>query len=198
MNTYSQEQLTVAADRVFHNIAQLFGYYAWIARIAPSLESRKDGEPGHLYFVLAQNSIVDGFLINLRRLNEFFTKYPENRNPKFADDLRASDFGFQGERPFLDNTDMDELHKRIAHSTSRAVIHGDASFEALKATEFALGHSFEFLKHLCSSLYAKSPEKTEQAMRALQMLRGMLDTWRNEAETAMKDASTAPAAQTPP
>jgi hypothetical protein len=198
MSTYSPEQLSAAADRVFRNICQLFSYYSWIAQVAPSLESREKNAPGHRFFVLAQNALVDGFLINLRRLNEFFTEYPEKRNPKFADDLRASDFGFPEKGPFLHSADMDELHKRIAHSTSRAAIQGDASFEALKATELALGHSSQFLKHLCGSLYADDPKKTESVGGALRTLNGWLEAWKNEANASQEDPARSQTAQSQP
>jgi hypothetical protein len=182
MVTYSTPELTAAADRVFHNISQLFGYYAWIGKIAPGLDSKTKGAPGHLYFILAQNAVVDGFLINLRRLNEFYSKRPDNAKNDRDDDLRAYHFGFPEAGRFLDEKDTEELHKRIAHSTIHTARHGDVSYEALQATELALKHSFQFLEHLLTSFYIDGSKESDKMKDACITLLGLRAEWRQEAE----------------
>lgn len=186
MATYTKEELTAAADRVFHNISQLFGYYAWIGKIAPSLESRGEGAPGHFHFLLVQNAVVDGFLINLRRLNEFFSKRPEKPKDERDDDLRAYHFGFPEIGHFLEKGDMDDLHKRIAHSTSRTALHGDVSYQAKHATELALTHSFQFLEHLLRTYYTDGSSESEKMKGACIVLIGLWTSWCEEAEKEKK------------
>ncbi len=182
MVKYTNAELAKAADRVFHYISQLFGYYAWVGKIAPSLESKVEGAPGHLYFVLAQNAVVDGYLINLRRLNEFFSTRPKKEKDEKDDDLRAYHFGFPEIGRFLDEEDMKELHKRIAHSTSRTALIGDVSYEAMKATEMALKHSFQFVEHLLRSFYTDGSSESETMKRACVRLLALWSSWCAEAE----------------
>jgi hypothetical protein len=88
MASHSREELEAAAGRIFHNIVQLFGYYAWIAKVAPALKAQDNKVTERLYFNVAQNAVVDGYLINLRRLNEFFSRPPKDGKER-DDDLRA-------------------------------------------------------------------------------------------------------------
>ncbi|PTY03003.1 hypothetical protein DB347_22675 [Opitutaceae bacterium EW11] len=182
MTTYTKEELTKAADRVFHNISQLFGYYAWVGKIAPTLASKDEGAQGHLYFVLAQNAVVDGYLINLRRLNEFFSKRPDKSKDEEDDDLRAYHFGFPEIGRFLDPQDMKELHKRIAHSTNRTALVGDVSYEAKQAAELALKHAFQFLEHILRTFYTDGSPESNSMKDACIVLIGLWSSWCKEAE----------------
>ncbi len=186
MPNYTKQELAAAADQIFHNIAQLFSYFAWFGKIAPSLDSKTEGTKGHIFFVLAQNAVIDGFLINLRRLNEFFSNRPENDKKDQVDDLRAYHFEFPEIGRFLDEKDMCELHKRIAHSTSRTVKYGEVTYEVMEATELALKHCFKFIGFLHSDFYKENCIESENLKNACKGILALLYDWQDEVAMSRK------------
>lgn len=184
MADYTREELEKAAEQVFHWVTQLFGYYAWIAKVAPRLPDDVKHESDSLYFHLAQNAVVDGSLINLRRLNEFFSCRPKEENKKHADNLRAYDFEFPEIGRFLDPKDMDELHKRVGHATTRAVENGDASYRVFQGTELALKHSFKFLEHLLREFYAEGTGESGKMAKGITHLISLWTEWCQAAQAA--------------
>jgi len=175
MPTHSRIILEQSADRIFHNAMQLFSYYAWITKIAPTLKEGELGSIDFVYFSITQNAVLDGYLINLRRLNEFFSK--RRRNEERADDLRAYHFGFPQIGRFLDEPDMTKIHKRIAHATTQAIITNRDFYEIFLSTELALKHCFKFFEFLKTSFYGPENPKSKQLTKVVPALHWFWDSW---------------------
>jgi len=99
-------------DQFFASASQVFAYYSWFVEISPRLIGTKPRKHELIHFHITENAISMGFLINLRRLDEFF-----HVKKKYPDDVRAYEFGFTTSGGFLSDTQRKRIDKQIAHPT---------------------------------------------------------------------------------
>lgn len=163
---FSPEQTKSAFDRVFRFTAQLLSYYAWYAKVRPKVDESSSSPVETLHLRLVEGAIVDGWMINLRRVNEFFSAPPSDGNRGYDDDLRAYDFGFSDVGRFLHKDDMLALHKHVGHSTTAGIDTGTIAVDALPATFAALRRCIafiEFLQTKSDGPHAEKPEVVQQS-----------------------------------
>lgn len=99
-------------DEFFASASQVFAYYSWFVEISPRLIGSKPRKHELIHFRITENAIAMGFLINLRRLDEFF-----HAKKKYPDDVRAYEFGFTTSGGFLSGPERRRIDKQIAHPT---------------------------------------------------------------------------------
>ena len=99
-------------DAFFESASQVFAYYSWFVEISPRLVGTPPGKHERIHFHITENAVAMGFLINLRRLDEFF-----HSKKKHSDDVRAYEFGFTTSGGFLSPAQRKEIDKQIAHPT---------------------------------------------------------------------------------
>jgi hypothetical protein len=99
-------------DEFFASASQVFAYYSWFVEISPRLIESKRRKHELIHFHIVENAIAMGFLINLRRLDEFF-----HAKKKYPDDVRAYEFGFATPGGFLSGPQRRKIDKQIAHPT---------------------------------------------------------------------------------
>ena len=59
-------------DAFFASASQVFAYYSWFVEISPRLIGTHRRKHELIHFHITENAIAMGFLINLRRLDEYF------------------------------------------------------------------------------------------------------------------------------
>jgi hypothetical protein len=99
-------------DEFFASASQVFAYYSWFVEISPRLIGSRRRKHEFIHFRITENAVAMGFLINLRRLDEFF-----HAKKKYPDDLRACSFGFMTAGGFLSGPERKKINKQIAHPT---------------------------------------------------------------------------------
>ena len=150
-------------DPFFASASQVFCYYSWYVEISPRLLESKTRKGELLHFRITENAVAMGFLINLRRLDEFF-----HLKKKYPDDVRAYEFGFGSTGGFLTASERTRIEKKIAHPTEVP----DNSTETVYLT-YVLAHKalksvFQFINYLLagphppSTRYGKSIEFTKK------------------------------------
>lgn len=152
-------------DAFFESASQVFAYYSWYVEISPRLIGSSPRKHERIHFHITENAIAMGFLINLRRLDEFFHAH---KKKQFTDDVRAYEFGFTTAGGFLSGTQRKEIDKQIAHPTVAA-----ANSKAKVYLTYALAHQallrvFQFIDfilagpHPTSTAYGKSIDFTKK------------------------------------
>jgi len=170
----TRAQLEAAANDAFYLVHQMFTCYSWMTRVKPRLGDL----PTPLHTTIVENAVVEGQLMFYRKLNEFFRR----PNPRFPDDLKSELFGYAATGGFLSDADIEELHKRVAHPTTRQAERGKASYEVYDASHAALNHSIPFLRHLASHFYAPDSKESKSMPGAIETLRRMWDEWTAQVE----------------
>src|SRR5260370_7845255 len=105
---------------------QCCAYFLWRHQIRPGLSQHSEADGAYLQVI--ENSIIEGTLLFIRKLNEFFKQRP-NRDEK-DDDLRAYDFlGFKNLGEFIMQKDYEQLHNPVVHMTLRVSRAGKVGWE---------------------------------------------------------------------
>lgn len=170
----TRPQLEIAANDVFYLVQEMFVCYSWITRVKPRLTDL----PTPLHCKLVENAVVEAQLMFYRKLNEFFRP----PNPRFPDDLKSELFGYRATGGFLSDADIEELHKRVAHPTTRQAERGAVSYEVYDASHAALNHSIPFLKHLAVNFHASDSKESKSLLAAIEAIRRMWEEWSSQVE----------------
>jgi len=151
----------------------MFAYYLWMSHVEPRL-----GGLSEFHKKPVQNAVIEAQLMYYRKLNEFFRRL----NPNFPDDLKSELFGYGATGGFMNPADIEELHKRIAHPTTRQAVHGPVSYEIYDASCAALNHVIPFLNFLVSSFYTTGSDEAVHLMRGIEMLKRIWNEWSSQVE----------------
>ena len=177
----TQPQLEIAANEVFGLAQQMFTYYFWVTESRPRLLSLS--EP---YFTLCvrliENAVVEAQLMYCRKLNEFF-KPP---NPRYPDDLKSEVFGYTATGGFITDANLEELHKRVAHLTTRSAELGPVPYEIYDISHAALSHAFPFFKYLSEHFYTPNSSESRHLLGAVGILQKLWEDWSSKAEPAKR------------
>lgn len=179
----TRAQLEVAANDAFYLVHQMFAFYSWTTRVKPRLSDL----PTPLHATIVENAVVEAQLMFYRKLNEFFRR----PNHRFPDDLKSELFGYSATGGFLSDADIGELHKRIAHPTTRQAEHGARSYEVYDASHAALNHSLPFLRHLATNFHSQGSEKSRSLLAAIDIIRRMWDEWSAQVEASKRKSLNA-------
>lgn len=174
----TRAQLEIAANDVFYLVQEMFVCYSWMTRVKPRLADL----PTPLHRTLVENAVVEAQLMFYRKLNEFFRR----PSPRFPDDLKSELFGYPATGGFLSDADIEELHKRVAHPTTRQAEHGAISYEVYDASHAALNHSIPFLQHLAANFHAPDSKESRSLRAAIEAMRRMWEEWSSQVETTKR------------
>ncbi|MCC6415331.1 MAG: hypothetical protein IT582_05440 [Opitutaceae bacterium] len=163
----TREQLESAANDVFYLAQEMFAFYAWKSRVEPRLGDL----PTPLHATLVRNAVIEAQLMFYRKLNEFFRP----ANARFPDDLKSELFGYRSTGGFMVETEISELHKRVAHPTTREATHGKVAYEIYNMSYVALEHTIPFLKHLSQHFYTPDSEASRSMIAGTAVLRKIWD-----------------------
>jgi hypothetical protein len=108
------------------------------------------------------NAFLEFHLMLLRKLNEFFT--PLCKGNLKEDDLRAEHYpGFVSPGPFLSDSDVDELHKRVGHITLMNVRYKEKNWGELIEGSLprAIDKLLEFFRFLTDSPSLSNPVRED-------------------------------------
>lgn len=90
-----------------------------------------------------ENACIDTTLIALRDLNDFLT----TRTPQtMPDDIRASDFGYQGSHTFLTQVEKEKINKLVAHTTTLGAASQGFRWDILELASKGVSQCIEFLR----------------------------------------------------
>lgn len=160
----STTELEAIVPEVLRVIGQSYAFFLWFTHVHPGL---KESKPG--YKLVVKNCLLEGTLLNLRKLDEFFNTGEKTK----LDDARAYDFpGFVGTGRFLQPNGRTMIHKKTAHLTYNA-----SRVEWNMATEMkaALSNSIPFLDYLINTFFACQPEKAELSISLRSLVPRVLD-----------------------
>jgi hypothetical protein len=174
----TREQLEAAVDDVFYLGQQMFVHFAWMTRVQPRLTDL----PTALHSTLVGNAAAEGQLMYYRKLNEFFR--PLNR--RYPDDLKCELFGYPATGGFIHPDDVEELHKRVAHPTTRQATHGRASFEVYETSHAGLSHVLPFFDFIAVNFYATGSLKSIQLLGGVRTLRTIWAEWTSLVEPSKR------------
>lgn len=90
-----------------------------------------------------ENACIDAALIALRDLDDILSSRTSRKN---SDDIRASDFGYEGSHTFLNHTEREKINKLVAHATTLGVIWQDFRWDILELATKGVSQCLEFLK----------------------------------------------------
>ena len=90
-----------------------------------------------------ENACIDTTLIALRDLDDFLIRRTQNTKP---DDLRASDFGYNGSHAFLTQSEREKINKLVAHTTTVGAANQGFRWDILELATKGVSQSLEFLK----------------------------------------------------
>ncbi len=159
-NIPTQNELDSSVTDILYVMIQCSAYFSWHVHIKPKLN-----QPDPALVKIVQNSVIDGSLLSIRKLNEFFKTRP--KVDEKDDDLRAYDFlNFNNVGEFLNSKSKEEINKRIGHLTLKEAREGTGLWEIHKAVKLALSKSFSFLDFLIDEFYVNKPEKKGFAIEA--------------------------------
>jgi hypothetical protein len=168
----TQPQLEFAANKVFGHAQQMFAWYRWITQARPCLSN--SSEPSVILGVrLIEIAVAEAQLMSCRKLNEFFMP----PNPRFPDDLKSAVFGYAATGGFITDADLEELHKRVAHLTTRSAESDPVSYEIYDISHAALSHSFPFFKYLSEHFYTPNSSESRHLLGAVGILQKLWDEW---------------------
>lgn len=162
-------QLAAAALEAVTLAQQMFGYYSWKAHVETSIG------PGlrPLYVVLVQMAVVEAQLMAYRRFNEFFRPV----NPRYPDDLKCSEFGSPPTGGFLTDAEIQDIHKRVGHPTTRRVLQGAVDHEIYKTSHRALTHAIPFFVHLSQGALGKTHPEVAEISDTVAIWRTIWEEW---------------------
>lgn len=174
----TREQLEAAVDDVFYLTQQMFVHYSWMTRGLPRLADL----PTPLHTTLMSNALTEAQLMYYRKLNEVFRPL----NPRFPDDLKCELWGYPANGGFIQPDDVEELHKRVAHPTTRQATAGRASYEIYDTSHAALSLALPFFKFIAENFYTPGSEKSTQLLGGMLTLVRMWDEWSSQVEAAKR------------
>jgi hypothetical protein len=179
----TRPQLEAAANDVFYLAQEMFAYYSWKKNIEPRLADLS--MPLDKFLVqLVRNAVIEAQLMFYRKLNEVF----RSRDPRHPDDLKSEVFDFPATGGFMSNADIDELHKRVAHPTTRQAVLGKASYEIYDTSHAALEHVIPFFNFLAERFHAPNSSESRSLLSGVNALRTMWDEWSSQVESAKRKA----------
>lgn len=158
----TRPQLEIAANDVFYLVQEMFAFYSWTTRVKPRLSDL----PTPLHSKLVENAVIEAQLMFYRKLNEFFRR----PNPGYPDDLKSVLFDYSATGGFLSDSDIEELHKRVAHPTTRQAEHGARSYEIYDASHATLNHSIPFLRHLAAHFHAPGSDERKSLLASIEVM----------------------------
>tara|TARA_B110000093_G_scaffold109374_1_gene117515 strand:+ start:51 stop:590 length:540 start_codon:yes stop_codon:yes gene_type:complete len=171
----NEEQKSIAFNDLFYLVQQLFAYYSWTTKISPCVEK---SEMNMLHLGLVKNAVVEAQIMYYRKLNETFLP----KDPRYKDDLKVELFGYEPNEGFIKKEELKELHKRVAHPTTRNAIHGKVSFEIYDTSHSALKHSLPFLEHAAMNYYRKGSKESKDLLGSVDVLKTIWETWSLQVE----------------
>lgn len=169
-----REKLESAANDVFYLAQEMFAFYAWKTRIEP----RFTDLPTPLHVTLVRNAVIEAQLMFFRKLNEFF-RHP---NARYPDDLKSELFGYPSTGGFMSDPEISELHKRVAHPTTREATHGKVAYEIYDMSHAALEQAIPCLKHLSLHFFTPDSEASWSMIAGIAVLRKLWDEWSGQVE----------------
>jgi hypothetical protein len=174
----TQSQLNKAIPLIYGEMTHLFAYWNWWTQARPILLSdARFNTDKRMQYALMHNSAIVTSLLAVRKLSEFFKNRPAEDNER-ADDLRAYDFpDFTKTGAVINPKDFQEINKRLAHMTYRAVDYGKATFELYNAVELLLPRCLEFLEYIKNSFYSGSENKRNEIEIIKKGLLDMRQAW---------------------
>jgi class 3 adenylate cyclase len=174
----TREQLESAADDVFYLAQQMFVHYSWMTRGLPNLADL----PTPLHTAIMSNAVAEAQLMYYRKLNEFFRPL----NPRHPDDLKCELWGYPATGWFIHPADLDEIHKRVAHPTTRQATHGRVGYEIYDSSHAALSHALPFFAFIAERFYTPGSEKSAQLLGGVKHLVLMWDEWSSMVEISKR------------
>lgn len=174
----TQTQLQSSANDVFYLTQEIFAYYIWMICIKPLLTKLSNPAYGQLI----ENAVIEAQLMYFRKLNEFFRPL----NPRYTDELKSELFGYAPTGGFMSDTDITELHKRVAHPTTRQAQFGPASYEIYETSHAALSHAFPFFKYLAIHFYSPESAESKSLLAALEAFKRLWAEWSAQVEPPEK------------
>jgi hypothetical protein len=157
-NVPTRTDLEAVLPETLRVIGQSYAFLLWFTHVFPRLH---DCAPG--YHLVIRNNLMEGTMLNLRKLNEFFKVSPKQR----PNDVRATDFpGYTSAGEFLSRSDLEQIHKRFAHLTYHP---SSGDWNMADQMETALRASQSFLEYLVRDFYGGDVQRAELAisLRAL-------------------------------
>ncbi|MFT5028079.1 MAG: hypothetical protein ACI9VS_000499 [Candidatus Binatia bacterium] len=152
-------ELDEAVSLVFDAVSRCFAYFRWWTRVRPVLIAATLHETD---IVLQQNAVIEGTLLSIRKVNDFFRTRGNSR--ELEDDIFSYDFtGFGQTGKFLHPDDFTEIHKRIGHITLRQIREGRVTWSIQDATIAAATKFVDFAKFLETSFYASDESSRQKA-----------------------------------
>jgi hypothetical protein len=176
----TRPQLEVAANDVFYLAQEMFAYYSWMTRVEPRLIDLSTP----LHKMLVQNAVIEAQLMFYRKLNEFFRR----PNPRFPDDLKSELFGFDATGGFMNDADIEELHKRAAHPTTQQAVRGSVSYEIYDASYAALNHVIPFFTFLSEHFHTAGSSESRSLLCGVNVLRTLWGEWSSLVEPEKRKA----------
>lgn len=89
-----------------------------------------------------ENACMDATLLALRDLDDFLSARTSKDKP---DDVRASDFAYEGTHSFLSKSERDKINKLIAHTTTVGAASQDLGWDILELATKGITQCIEFL-----------------------------------------------------
>jgi len=176
----TRPQLEAAVDDVFYLAQQMFAYYSWMTRVEPRLADLSTP----LHKLLVQNAVIEAQLMFYRKLNEFF----RGPDPRFPDDLKSELFGFAATGGFMNDADLNELHKRVAHPTTHQAVHGPATYEIYSASYLGLEQVIPFFTFLSERFHVAGSPQSRSLLAGVDVLRRLWSEWSSLIEPEKRKA----------
>ncbi len=174
MNAPTPDELEKAIDDIGYVILQAcVAHDLYHIKVIPVL--RKKGVPEET-IAIVNNASLEAQLLFLRKLNEFFESLPA----KNEDDLRAEHyFAFKSPGPFLEGSEVKELHKRVGHITLKEVREEKKDWTKLVrgSVPAAIDRSLEFFRFLRDSdqVSNSTREDTRYYIERLEHIKDLLN-----------------------
>jgi hypothetical protein len=138
---HRDDELQKCVIDVTYLVQQIAAIYVWWGRIFPKLQDpMRDPTPENW---LIYNAVLESWCLSIRSLNEFF-----NAEQKKDDDIMARHYGYY-EKNFLEPDEAKDIHKRLAHLTTKR---SDKTPWDKEFTPKSLAAAKRFLMHLESKV----------------------------------------------
>jgi len=156
----TREVLDKCVTDILYCYGQIFADYCWRVVVKPKLISHKD-EITEGCAQIVQNACIESVLVFYRKIDEFYKPRLGKSNAK-DDDLRAYDFpGFNLPNGIIDENSRTELHKRVAHITTREATDGKFAWNTMSASPNFVQHGRPFFNYLVNEFYSTDQEKRD-------------------------------------